>query len=124
MASNRSKVRGRHLTGIPTDGGVLSGDPGLFNQIPFVAEYNKDANNNVCGDTLGVYKLSVKGLGLAAANIAVAFGDIIYYVPGNTPKLSKASDGVNAVRYGYCATNSTTAVASGATTVIDVRLGY
>jgi predicted RecA/RadA family phage recombinase len=120
LAGNRTKPRGRQLYLVPTDGGVLSGDPCVVGQIPGVALQNKDAANGVTVDTLGVYSLSVKGVGLAAANVAVAVGDIIYYVPGTTPKLSKSSDGVGAVRYGY----ALGIVSSGATANIDVRLGY
>lgn len=120
MATNRTRVRGRQLYLNPTDGAVNSGDPGLVGQIPVVALVAKDGTGGASVDTLGVYNLSVKGLGTGAANIAVAVGDIIYYVPGNTPKLSRASDGVNAVRYGYALGT----VISGATTSIDVRLGY
>jgi len=69
--------------------------------------------------TEGVYNLSVEGVTTGGGNGAVAQGDILYYVPARTPKLSKYSDGANAVRYGY----ALGAVLSGATTTIPVLLG-
>jgi len=69
--------------------------------------------------TEGVYNISVKGITTGGGNGAVAQGDILYYVPGATPPVSKHSDGSNAVRYGY----ALAAVQSGATTTIPVLLG-
>lgn len=69
--------------------------------------------------TEGVFNLSVKGITTGGGNGAVAQGDIIYYVPLETPKLSKHSDGTNAVRFGYAIGT----VQSGATTTIAVLLG-
>jgi hypothetical protein len=120
VAGNRVRERGRQLYLVPTDGGVLSGDPCIIGQLPGVALQNKDVAGGVSVDTLGDYNLAVKGVGLAAANVAVAAGDILYYVPGNTPKLCKSSDGTGAVRYGY----ALGVVLSGATSTIEVRVGY
>lgn len=67
----------------------------------------------------GVVNLSVKGITTGGGNGAVAQGDILYYVPAQTPKISKYSDGAGAVRYGY----ALAAVNSGATATIPVLLG-
>ena len=69
--------------------------------------------------TEGVFNLSCKGITTGGGNGAIAQGDILYYVPGQTPKLSKYSDGASAVRFGY----ALAAVNSGATTTIPVLLG-
>ena len=67
----------------------------------------------------GVFNLSCKGITAGGGNGAIAQGDIIYYVPAQTPKLSKYSDGASAVRFGI----ALAAVNSGATTTIPVRIG-
>jgi Uncharacterized conserved protein (DUF2190) len=119
MAGNRTRIRGRQIALVPTDGGVNPGDPCVVGQIPGVSLNGGGAVSQTI-DTLGVYNLSVKGITTGGGNAAIAPGDILYYVPGDTPKLSKHSDGAGAVRFGY----ALQAVLSGATTAIDVRLGY
>lgn len=95
---------------------ITSGDPVVAGQIPGVALNSTDANGKVTMKTDGVFTLSVKGID-GGGNSAVAVGDIIYYVSGDTPKLSKKTSGV---RFGY----ALEAVASAATTTIRVKLGY
>lgn len=116
MATTRTRPRGRFLTLTPTDGWALSNDPGRVGNITGVALTNKDATLGTASvDTLGVYLLSVKGID-GGGNSAVAVGDIIYYVDGDTPKLSKKATGV---RFGL----ALGALGSGSTGNIDVRLG-
>lgn len=98
-----------------------SGDPVVAGQLPGVALTNKNTTDNLTTvQTNGSALLSVKGVTTAAAGSAVAVGDIIYYVPGNTPKLSKAVGDAGAVRFGYALAT----VGSGSTATIEVKLGY
>ncbi|ATW24159.1 DUF2190 family protein [Candidatus Formimonas warabiya] len=94
--------------------GVKSGDPVAVGQIAGVAVADVDSNNQTTVDTEGVYKLSVKGID-GSGNSAVAIGDAIYFVSGDTPKLSKKATGV---LFGY----SLGTVDSGATAIIPVKL--
>lgn len=100
-----------------------SGDPVTCGQIPGVALTDEgDGGNGAAATTValdGVFDLSVKGVN-GSGNSAVAVGDIIYYVPGNTPKLSKAVGDAGAVRFGYALGT----VNSGATATILVKVGY
>lgn len=91
-----------------------SGDPVLCGQIPGVALTAKDTagNNTVALD--GAFLLSVKGT--TGSDSAVAVGDAIYYVTGNTPKLSKTTSGV---LFGYALGT----VGAGATATIAVEVG-
>lgn len=97
-----------------------SGDPVTCGQVPGVALTDEgDGGNGATATTValdGVFDLSVKGVN-GSGNSAVAVGDIIYYVSGDTPKLSKKATGV---RFGY----AREAVASGATSTINVQIGY
>ena len=111
MASNRTRVRGRQVTLTPTNGGTNSGDPLLCGSIPGVS-LNGGGLAPQAVDTLGVYALAVQG--------PVAQGDILYYTPGNTPKLSNSSGGTGATRFGY----ALAAIASAVVATIEVRLGY
>lgn len=97
-----------------------SGDPVIVGQLPGVALTTEGSDGLTTIKTDGVASLSVKGVTTAAAGSAVAAGDLVYYVPGNTPKLSKASGDAGAVRFGY----ALDAVASGATATIRVKIGY
>lgn len=98
----------------------VSGDPVIYGQIPGVALINEEADGKTTIKTNGVYNFAVKGVTTAASNAAIAEGDILYYVPANTPKLSKAVGDTGAVRFGY----AMGAVTSGATTTIPVKIGY
>lgn len=94
-----------------------SGDPVLCGQIPGVALVDEDTNGVTTVALDGTFDLSVKGE--TTVDAAVAVGDILYYDSAATPhKLNK--DATNGVRFGY----ALTAVASGATTTIPVRVGY
>ena len=95
---------------------VTSGAPVVVGQLPAVALTDTNADGNVTVKTDGCFNLSVKGVD-GSGNKAVAIGDIIYYVDGDTPKLSVKSSGV---RFGY----ALGAVTSGATKTIPIKIGY
>lgn len=92
-----------------------SGDPVIDGVIPGVALTTEDAGGLTTVALDGDFNLSVQGTN--GSNTAVADGDILYYVSGNTPKLSKTTSGV---RFGY----ARAAVTSGATATIRVQVGY
>lgn len=107
---------GTHLPVAATDPATpASGDPCLLGQLPGVSALAEDGSGNTTMVTEGVFNLSVKGT--SGSNAAIAAGDILYYVTGNTPKLSVTTSGV---RFGY----ALDPVNSGATTTIRVKLGY
>ena len=117
MAKNRAFEEGRKLSvacTAPTT--PATGDPVLIGQIPGVALPDERTDGTTTVDTAGVYRLSVKGID-GGGNSAVAVGDIIYYVAGDTPPLSKKATGV---RFGYALEG----VASGGTATIMVKIGY
>jgi len=116
MALNEVFESGTHLALACTDPTTpVSGDPVLIGQIPGVCTVSETADGLASVCTEGVWTLSVKGTN--GSNAAIAAGDIVYYVTGNTPKLSVTTSGV---RFGY----ALEAVNSGATTTIRVKLGY
>lgn len=96
---------------------VLSGDPVMVGQVPGVALTDTDADGKVRVKVSGVFTLSVKGEN-NAGNVAVAVGDILYHEAATTPKINK--DNVAGLRFGY----ALQAVTSGATTTIQVKVGY
>jgi hypothetical protein len=114
MAGNRVRALARQLYLIITDGGVAAGDPCLIGQIPGVAMQAKDTSNGAVVDMGGAYNLSVKAIN-DAGNSAVAVGDAIFYVTGDTPKLSKKASGM---LFGWALAIVTT----GATATIAVKL--
>lgn len=117
MAKTEVYENGEFLSVAATDPAVpASGDPLLVGQIPGVAQTAEDAAGNTSAALKGVFNLSVKGID-GGGNSAVAIGDIIYYVTGDTPKLSKKATGV---RFGYALGT----VTSGSTATIPVKLGY
>lgn len=120
MAKNIIFEQGNRLSVTPTNGGALSGDPGLYGDLPFVALTDIAKGGNAAGKCSaqfrGVAELSVKGVN-AGGNSAVVEGDVLYYVNGDTPKLSKKVAGT---RFGV----AMGAVASGQTATIRVRIGY
>lgn len=112
MATNRVFPDGRYLK--VAIASKSSGDHTLFGQIPGVCTQDTDADGNVVIDTSGVYSLSVTGAD-NAGNAAIAVGDIIYDDSGTLNV-----DATNGVRFGY----AMAVVASGATTTINVKVGY
>lgn len=116
MARNIVFEEGDQLAVICTDPTTpASGDPVLLGQLPGVALITEAADGLTTIKTDGVATLSVKGTN--GSDVAVAAGDILYYVTANTPKLSKTTSGV---RFGY----ALEAVTSGATATIRVKIGY
>lgn len=121
MATNEVYDPGTKLSLVATDPATpASGDPVIVNQLPGVAQTAKRADGTNSIVTQGVFNLSVKGVTTAGASAAVAAGDILYYVPANTPKLSKSVGDAGAVRFGY----ALDPVVGLATTTIRVKLGY
>lgn len=123
---NNQRFDGRRIT-FPL-ASANSGDPAVFGNLPGVCENATDVNGNVVIGTTGIYELSVKGIN-AGGNAVVNAGDIVYFTTGDTPPLSAKATGV---RFGiaHAALGATQApavgtalVASGATTVIQVRVG-
>jgi len=100
------------LTG--PSGGLSSGDPYAAGQIALVAL--TDIAEAAVGSAarIGIFTLSVKGID-GSGNSAVVFGDQLYYVSGDTPKISKKATGVP---FG----KALAAVTSGSTASIDVQL--
>lgn len=106
----------------------VSGDPVLLGDVPGVALTDMGKGGNVATRTSvqlgeGVISTPVKGVN-GAGNSAVSDGDVIYYVAGDSPPLSKKATGV---RYGVAIghpSDTGTLVAAGATTTIRVRIGY
>jgi hypothetical protein len=121
MATNIVYDEGDQLSLACTDPATpASGDPVLIGQIPAVALTAERADVTTTVKRDGTATFSVKGVTTGAAGSAVAVGDILYYVPGNTPKLSKASGDSGAVRFGYALGT----VGSGSTGTIEVAIGY
>lgn len=117
MAKNISYEEGDQLALVCTDPATpASGDPVLVGQIPGVALTAERTAGDTTVQLRGVAALSVKGID-GSGNSAVAVGDIIYYVTGDTPKLSKKATGV---RFGYALAT----VGSSSTGTIDVLIGY
>lgn len=128
MAKNIIHETARTLSVTPTNGGALSGDPGIFGDLPFVALTDIAKGGNAAGRCTaqfsGVAEVSVKGVN-SGGNSAVAEGDVIYYQTGDTPKLSKKA--TSGVRFGVAVARpdatSTALVSSGGTATIRVRIG-
>jgi predicted RecA/RadA family phage recombinase len=117
MAKNVVHEPGENLSLACTDPATpASGDPVLIGQIPALALTAERTDGNTTVMRNGTANLSVKGVD-GGGNSAVAVGDIIYYVTGDTPKLSKKATGV---RYGYALGT----VGSGLTATIEVAIGY
>lgn len=72
--------------------GKTAGSPVIKGTMTGVCLTDTDASGNVSVDLEGVYDLSVKGID-DAGNSAVAVGDKIFYVVGDSPLLSKKASG-------------------------------
>lgn len=117
MALNEVYRNGRRLPVAATDPAVPhSGDPCRLGQLPGVALVDEGADGITTMDCGGVYLLSVKAVN-AGGNVAVAAGDLVFYVDADTPKLSRKVAGV---QFGY----ALAAVTSGSTATIPVKVGY
>ncbi len=117
MTTNRKYEKGDNLQVVVTHPTTpASGDPVRFGQRPGVALTDEDAAGLTSVQFDGVFQLSVKGID-GSGNAAVTAGDILYYTDGDTPVLNKKTTGV---RFGYAKEG----VVSGATTTIEVIVGY
>lgn len=117
MAKNEVYAEGNQFSVAATDPATpVSGDPVIVGQLPGVAQTAEESDGTTTIKFNGVCTLSVKGID-GAGNSAVAVGDIIYYVSGDTPKLSKKNTGV---RFGYALAT----VGLGATATIPVKVGW
>lgn len=114
MAKNRKfDVNGCPLE-LPVPEGTKSGDPVVVGQIPGVALIDRQSNGKATCDTGGVYNLSIKGAN-KAGNKKIEPGDIIFK-KGSELNVNNEEG----IRFGYAMEE----VASGATTVIPVKIGY
>lgn len=115
MSTNQVYDHGDALSVACTDPATpKSGDPVLLGQLAGVAQTDERADGNASVAFVGAFKLSVKGID-GSGNKAIAAGDTIFYVTGDTPKLSAKATGV---KFG----TALDGVTSGATTTIRVRL--
>jgi predicted RecA/RadA family phage recombinase len=88
---------GEYINAVASDPATpASGDPVRVGTIPGVAVTKEGEGGNASTETTiatrGVFNLSVKGVD-GVGNSAVAKGDKLYYVDGDTPKLSKKTSG-------------------------------
>jgi predicted RecA/RadA family phage recombinase len=128
MAKNVVFEEGDQLSVVCTQPATpVSGDPVLFGDLPGVALTDEGKGGNAATRTSvkleGVIETPVKGIN-GGGNSAVADGDVIYYVAGDTPPLSKKATGV---RFGVAMgkpTDTGNLVGTGATATIRVRIGY
>lgn len=117
MATNEVFSHGDRLQVACTDPATpASGDPVRYGQRPGVCEVSEGGDGLASVKFSGVFELSVKGID-GGGNSAVAEGDLLYYVDGDTPKLSKKTSGV---RFGYAMGT----VGAGDTGTIPVIIGY
>lgn len=103
----------------------VSGDPVLFGDIPGIAETDERSDGRTSVNFECTAAISVKGVD-GAGNSAVKAGDVVYYVAGDSPPVSKKNTGV---RFGVVESApgdaaGGTLVAAGATGTIRVRVGY
>lgn len=114
MATNL--VNYTNVINIPV-AGASSGDPVLVGRIWGVALNDTDADGNVdvrLPAMYYIYDLSVKAVD-GSGNKAVAVGDEIFYVPADTPKLSKKVSGTH---FGY----SLETITAGSTDTINILI--
>lgn len=123
MALNREQEVGNRLSldvsgvnGSGTGNLVVSGDPLAVGQVPGVALTDEDSAGLATVQTDGVFRLNVHGFDASTA-AAVTAGAIVYW-DDSAGELN--IDSSNGVRFGY----ALEAVASGATTEINVKVGY
>lgn len=93
----------------------VSGDPVIVGDKPGTAIGDEDSDGETVVKFNGVADHPVKAID-GSGNSAVAVNDVIYYVDGDTPPLSKKATGV---RYGL----AREAITAGATDTINVRIG-
>lgn len=112
MAGNITKQTDTRLR-MTVGAGVISGDPVVKGKINGVALTDYDATDGKATvQRHCVAKISVKGID-GGGNSAVAEGDELFYVTGDTPPVSKKATGVH---YGF----ALAPITSGATSSIEV----
>ncbi len=123
MALNREQEVGNRLSldvsGVNGSGAgnlVQSGDPLAVGQIPGVALTDEDSAGLATVQTDGVFRLNVHGFN-SSTSAAVSAGDIVYW-DDTAGELNL--DSVAGIRFGY----ALEAVVAGATTEINVKVGY
>ena len=112
MATNMIRDEGKVLQ--VAKASTSAGDPVVFGNIPGVALTDTDGDGNIVMQLRGVFQLAVKGAD-GSGNAAIAAGDIVYLDSAEVN-----ADDTNGVRFGY----ALSAVSSGATTTINVLIGY
>ncbi len=112
MAENIIFKHGNTLN-MAVPSGITSGDPVVVNNITGVALTDRDSDGNATVKFNGVADLSVKAID-DDGNSAVAVGDVIYWLTGDTPKLSKKNSGT-----GFGVAMET--ITSGSTATIKVK---
>ena len=118
MAKNIVRELGNQLAvTVTVPATPASGDPVRWGNKAGVALTDEGADGKTTVKFDGTALLSVKGIG-SGGNSAVVEGDDLYYTDGDTPPVSKKSNGTNSTRIG----NAMGAVGSGATATIEVRL--
>lgn len=115
MAKNEVYNAGEQIP-LAVVAGTVSGAPVVDGQLPAVALTDRGTDGRASCKTNGVFALSVKGID-GVGNSAVAEGDLLFHTQGDTPPLSKKATGV---RFGY----ALGAVTAGATSTINVKIGY
>ena len=117
MATNIIYDHGDELAVVCTQPATpASGDPVLFGQLPGVALTKEHSDGTTSVKFRGVAEFSVKGHD-GSSNTAIAAGAVVSDKAGATPVLNADSSGV---RFGI----AMEAVSSGATSTIQVRIGY
>jgi predicted RecA/RadA family phage recombinase len=100
------------VTGSGTAGVILSGDPGVLGQLPFVA---------LTDEVAGLATIKTNGtadLAVDAEAAAVNPGDLLYFDAADANKINNSASGN--VRFGY----ALGAVANGQLGTITVKIGY
>jgi predicted RecA/RadA family phage recombinase len=115
LAKNRVREEADALS-LPVPSTTKSGDPLVLGSLPCVAvvDYGKWTAGSASVDCDGSYLFNVVGVD-GGGNHAIAVGDIVYLQNDGT--LSANTGGK---RFGY----ALAAVNSGATTKIEVKVGY
>ena len=119
MAKNIVREIGNQLAvtvTVPTT--PVSGDPVRWGVKAGVALNDEGADGKTTVKFDGTALLSVKGITDSGTNSAVTEGQALYYSDGDTPPVSKKSNGTNSTLIGH----AMGAVGSGATATIEVRL--
>lgn len=114
MATNRVREKATRLY-LPVPVGTESGDPLVLGALPCVAVTDRDADGNASVQTDGSFTFPVVGEG-SAGDAAIGVGDIVYI--DTDGELN--ADSTNGDRFGY----ALEPVDSGATTDIEVKIGY